>query len=102
MKFYVLIFSLFAAIGLTSCGGSCDATTYSEEVSEQSTAVTAAANAYFADTTDSTLCMDYVAELEAQIDIYEKYQDCDELNVAGAIDAAITSTQTQIDALDCN
>lgn len=100
MKFYVLLFSLLAAF--TSCGNSCDGIEYANEISDQSAKVNAAASAYSLDTTDSALCMDYVAELEAQIAVYEKYQECDEINTSGNIDEAINSAQASIDALDCN
>jgi len=45
--------------------------------------------------------MAYTAELEGQITIYEKYQDCDDINVGGTLDTAITSTQSTIDQLNC-
>ena len=102
MKFYFLLLTLCLAVGFTSCGSDCSATEYATEVAAQSEKVSTAANAYSADPTNDTLCEDYSAELTALIAVYDKYIDCDDVNVAGILDTAKTSTQSSIDALPCN
>ena len=100
MKLYILI--LFVLIGFSSCDNSCDSTKYTEEVNAQAVILTAAFDAYSADPTNIDICMEYEAELQNHIAVYEKYQTCSDLNVGNSIDNSITIFQDRLDALDCN